>query len=391
MFRPYLDATLDLGLVGFRTSLARESFHQEVYDVCRSVVVVLQMAWAFLIVPSRICQRRWEVKILSCVPEQKRTFEEKLAWMETTIKKHKPNLLVTPQEFFGGIQNVWWNGGRDVAYEQNVVLDPVLKLSKKHGCGIAFGAVVFESNGDARMKRERVYVVDCGEVKGYWDKMFLPAYDHIDVKGSIGITPCSSFEERMKTAEVQGARVNVLFCWEVFSNYLWHVLARSEPDIVLSMIKFGICGWPRKGMDEQSVFGRGFGYGSDGGWLDRLTMAARFDVACPIVCSTNGWDLPARARPLAGVISHYQKEEHTLWHPPSGTRGLVQPQMVMTEVNHLFSRYSRENKHKLQSETNMWPTSEVHEATMMWKVKRREKEMLAAALADPASQLDLWR
>jgi hypothetical protein len=65
--------------------------------------------------------------------------------------------------------------------------------------------------------------------------------------------------------------------------------------------------------------------------------------------------------------------------------------MVMTEVNHLFSRYMRENKHKLRAETNMWPTSEVHEATMMWKVKRREKEMLAAALADPASQLDLWR
>jgi hypothetical protein len=32
MFRPYLDATLDLGLVGFRTSLARESFYQDVYE-----------------------------------------------------------------------------------------------------------------------------------------------------------------------------------------------------------------------------------------------------------------------------------------------------------------------------------------------------------------------
>jgi len=290
-------------------------------------------------------------------------------------------LFVTPQELFGGVQQMFFKTGEPLSYDADTVVGPVLELAKQHDTGIAFGAVIDDPL--LRQRRERIFVVDPTRgVTGTFDKMMLPAYDHIDAKSEIAISPETSFAKRARTAHVKGAEVTILFCWEVWSNYIWHALAQSNADIVLSMIKFGIAGYPTKGKDEQGrACVKGFGYGADGGWLRRLQSASEFDVAAPIVCSTNSWNQPKRSRPLCGTIFPFSDD--SLVYPAKGSRGEIEETFVVDEIDPLVCRYSRENKFKLHEETGEWPTGDVRAKTMMWKVRRMERKFESLATNGP--------
>ena len=322
------------------------------------------------------------MKVISCVPKQSYKFNEKLEWLDNALKKFKPDLFVTPQEFFGGIQQMMFETGEPLSYRAETVVEPILSLARKHDSGIAFGSVIDDPL--LQQRRERIFVVDPERgVTGTFDKMMLPAYDHIDAKSEIAIYPETSFAKRAKTAHVKGADVTILFCWEVWSNYIWHALAQSNADIVLSMIKFGIAGYPIKGKDERGrACVNGFGFGDDGGWLRRLESAAEFDVAAPIVCSTNSWNQPKRARPLCGTIFPYA--ENTLTYPIKGSRGTMNEVFVEDEIDPAVCRYSRENKFKLHEETGEWPSTAVRAKTMMWKVRRMERKFQALSHNAPS-------
>ncbi len=232
---------------------------------------------------------------------------------------------------------------------------------------------------------ERMWLVDHRHggdgVIGHADKMMLPAYDHVDAKSPIGITPEHDLSCRSAAFDVRGARIGILFCWEVHSNYIWHALCRAQPDLVLSMIKFGINGYPQKGHTaEGGAIVAGFGFGDDGGWLERLKMAAKFDLACPIVCSTNSWDLPNKAGALAGVILPWEEKAtgsgragkaHTL-HQTQGP-GLITEHVQVDEIDPLYWRLIRDNKFAMNEAIGEWPSSEARGFTMAWKIKRMER------------------
>lgn len=316
------------------------------------------------------------MKILSCVPQQKYTFKDKLAWIDALAKEHKPDLFVTPQEYFGGVQQLFFNTGEPLVYSESAVLEPIVKLSKKHNMGIMVGALVNDER--IRQHRERIYAVDpAAGVVGFVDKMMLPAYDHIDAKGLTRVVPESDFRKRAVAFEVMGARIGVLFCWEVYSDYIWHAIASAEPDFVVSMIKFGVQGWPSKGQDDSgNAVVKGFGYGNDGGWVERLIMASRYEVCAPIVCSTNSWDQPKRSRPLCGTIYPFDDHENTLWYPAKGERGQIEEHIVIDEFNPLEFRYMRGDKFKYNEATGDWPSGAVRARTMMWKIRRMERKFL---------------
>lgn len=321
------------------------------------------------------------MKVVSCVPRQSYSFADKLDWLDAALKTHKPDLFVTPQEYFGGVQQMFFKTGEPLSYKAEDVVNPIHELAKSYDCGIAFGAVIDDPL--LKQRRERIFVVDPARgVTGTFDKMMLPAYDHIDAKSEIAISPETVFKKRARSAYVKGAEVTILFCWEVWSNFIWHALAKADADFVLSMIKFGIAGYPTKGKDDQGrACVTGFGYGDDGGWLRRLQSAAEFDVAAPIVCATNSWDQPKRSRPLCGTIFPY--EEDTLAYPPKGSRGTIEELFVVDDIDPKKCRYSRENKFKLHEETGEWPSTAVRAKTMMWKVRRMERKFEALATNAP--------
>lgn len=312
------------------------------------------------------------MKVLSCVPQQVYTFADKLKWLDRTAAEFKPDLFVAPQEYFGGVQQLFFNTGEPLHYPEAAITGPCGKLAKKHKMTLAIGALIKDEK--LKQVRERIYLIsNNGTVAGHYDKMILPAYD---IAGLTDVYPETDFAERAKVCEVDGLRLSIMFCWEVYSNYIWHALARAQPDMLLEMIKFGVCGWPQKGKDAKT--GKdvvaGFGFGGDGGWVERLKMGSKFDIAAPIVCSTNSWDLPKRARPLAGVIYPFNEDhEDTLWYPGKGERGNIVEHVQVDEINPLEWRYVRENKHQYMDAVGDWPSGNVRAYTMMWKVKRMER------------------
>lgn len=329
------------------------------------------------------------LNVASCVPAQLYHFEEKLKWAEKQIKKHKPDVLVLPQEYHGGIQHFFFQPQgttEKVSYTPAEIIDPYTALAKKHGVGITVGALV--EDPDLRQIRERIYVIDPNAgVTGHSDKMMLPAYDHIDAKGKTRVTPEDNLENRAKAFDLMGARVSILFCWEVYSSYIWHAISRAQPDFVVSMVKFGVKGWPKKEKINGESCVTGFGFGDDGGWLERLRMAARWDLAAPIICSTNSWNLPKKCGAIAGQILPWDEKAvaEGKWPRPARTsslwvsegKGILDEDHVQVDqVDYLYWRYIRDHKFSLYGATEEWPSSEARAYTMNWKIKRMERKFV---------------
>lgn len=318
------------------------------------------------------------LKIVSCIPEQRFSVASKLDWMEKTLKETSPDILVMPQEYFGGIQQELFNTDEPFTFQEDEILDPVLKLSSDHHAGIIFGALVWDNYWGEN--RERIYGIDPNKGRiGHFDKIHLPAYDHIGAGGKTRVSPERSLETRSTPMEILGARISVLFCWEVFSSYIWHAIARGNPDMVVSCIKFGIRGWPKKDRDVekgQSLI-TGFGFGGDGGWLQRLKMASLYDVAAPIICSTNSWSLPGKSQPLCGTILPWESDLYSssLHFPELNSTPVRDSHIVEEVINPLHWRYTRENKFTFNKHLGYWPESAARVHTMMWKVRRMERKL----------------
>ncbi len=338
------------------------------------------------------------LRIMSCVPSQRYHFKDKLAWAESQLKKHKPDVMVLPQEYHGGIQHFFFaeshQSTEKVAYEPSEIIDPYLKLARKYSAGITVGALI--DDADLGERRERIYVIEPDGMRGFVDKTMLPAYDHIDANGKTRVSPEWNLEHRAQAFPLMGARVSILFCWEVYSSYIWHAISRAQPDFVVSMIKFGVRGWPEKQKIDGESCVTGFGFGGDGGWLERLRMAAKWDIAAPIICSTNSWNLPKKVGAIAGQIMPLEEKDVTegKWQRParhstlwvSEGKGILDEDHVQVDtVDFMYWRYIRDHKFALFNATGEWPSSEARQLTMNWKIKRMERKFvgLPKLAADP--------
>jgi len=326
------------------------------------------------------------------IPAQRYGFLDKLNWLEEQIKKHHPDVAVTSQEYVGGVQCHFFADRPElkqkVAYTQAEFCDPFLDLSRRYNCGIITGGLIDDPQLNER--RERLYVIDPEKgITGWNDKFALPAYDHIDAGGRTKVYPETNLNNRAVAHEICDSRVGILFCWEAVGSHIWNALGRAQPDWVASCIKFGVNGYPMKEKRDGESYVTGFGFGKDGGWLERLHVAAKWDLAAPIICSTNSWNLPNKAGALCGQILPWEEKEqkgdwprparlHTLWNTIKETPGsaVMQERVQVDEVDFLYWRYIRANKFELQEATQEWPSSESREMTMRWKVLRMERKFM---------------
>lgn len=330
---------------------------------------------------------RKSLKVLSCVPRQLYSFEDKFNWVEEQIKIHKPDIVITPQEWHGGISTIFFPQSTEkVAYSPEELTLPYVELSRKHGVGICTGALIDDPVLNER--RERIYVIDPEKgVTGFNDKFALPAYDHVDAGGLTKVFPETNLANRAVAHECCGARLGILFCWESHGFEIWQALHRARPDTIISMIKFGVSSWPQKEKTEkgESIV-TGFGYGDDGDWIRSLQYAA-WQLVSPVINSTNSWNLKNSAGALAGTILPWEEKESkgewarparssTLWNSKDCGAGLIEEHVQCDVVDFLYWRLIREHKFTLFEATNEWPSSEARRLTMRWKVRRLEARMV---------------
>jgi hypothetical protein len=157
-----------------------------------------------------------------------------------------------------------------------------------------------------------------------------------------------------------------------------------KPDLVFNLIKFGPNAWPKvekiKGLNTVV----GFGYGrwaetDDGGWIDRLKMANVWQVKCPIITSTNSWNLNPRCMPLCGIISGIPGQaEDDHWYPRKAD-GLkeIPSTIVISEIDPNKIRASVMNKFVYKDLVGTLPPMEIGKYTMHLKINRIETRILA--------------
>ena len=110
----------------------------------------------------------------------------------------------------------------------------------------------------------------------------------------------------------------------------------------------------------------GFGFGNDGGWEERLRIAAKWDLAAPIICSTNSWITPRRWGRSPGRFFRGKRSRRwnagqvrparldTLWMS-EGKGTLDTDHVQVDEVDYLYWRHIGDDKHKLHEITGQWP------------------------------------
>lgn len=317
------------------------------------------------------------MRILSAVPQQLTKTQEKLDWIDRACREHQPDILVTPQEFFGGAVMML----HQKAFEFNDLYPSIKKLAKTYDCAMAIGVVEVTDEGN---KEAIWFISETGEFLGSLYKFALPKYDHIATKGFGDIVPETDMTERFKTFEMKGMITSGMFCWEVYSDLLWTGLGLLKPDVVFSMIKFGVNAWPivRKNRKTNTNDVVDFGYGSwseDGGWVDRLRMANKWQVKCPIICATNSWNLRPISMPLCGCISGIDGQaQESLWHPTKEDKMKAIPEkIVVDDINPQAVRSCLINKFVYKDMVGEFPPFSLGKYTMMLKINRIEDRILS--------------
>lgn len=320
------------------------------------------------------------VKILSAVPVQLKDYGEKLAWLHKQCSEHRPDILVTPQEFFGGA--VMMSHQRDIEF--SLLYPELKKLNKQFGTAFVVGV---QQKDDSQTNRSAIWFInEHGEYLGRVLKLALPRYDHIATHGFGHVTPEVDFMERFKLFEIHGLQLSAIFCWEVYSDILWTGLGILKPDVVLSMIKFGPNAWPQvKEVDgKQTVTGFGYGTWDSNEWIERLRIASLYQVRCPIISSTNSWNLRPVSKPICGSVAGLpgQLKQETFWEPKRDEGKVIPEKVAIDDIDPGAIRGARQNKFTYKDATGEFPPFSLGKFTMLLKMARIEARILTGREAE---------
>lgn len=315
--------------------------------------------------------------VLSSVPRQLDSVQSKLAWLVSTVETHNPDIAITPQEFFGGAvimpQQKW--------FTKDELLPQLTKLAKRTSSALVVG--VCEKLTQYNV--ESLWFIDeSGEFVGEVRKLALPKYDHVATKGYGELVPELDWEQRFKTFELAGLQVAGVFCWEVYSTLLWAGLSVAKPDLIANCIKFGPNAWPQVKMENGRSVVKGFGYGGwseQGGWIDRMKFAALWEVRCPIVSSTNSWNLRPISMPICGCWTGLDGQgPRSLWHPRKEDKAKQIPEkIVIDEIDRNRVRAVRRNKWAYKEAVGEFPPMSIARFTMLLKMARVEDRILSGS------------
>ena len=303
--------------------------------------------------------------------------QEKLDWLKRVSHSHHPDILVTPQEFFGGA--VMMKHQRDFTFDE--LFPKLSKLCKKNNMALVVG--VQQRDDDGKNRTAIWFINEKGEYQGRVCKFALPRYDHVDTNGFGQVSPETDFEERFKTFQLHTLHVSAMFCWEVYSDILWTGLGILKPDIVFSLIKFGPNAWPKvkklKGLNTVVDFGYGrWAEVDDGGWIDRLKMANVWQIKCPIIVSTNSWNLNPRCMPMCGTISGIDGQAtNDVWYPRKVDKLKEIPEkIIVSEIDENAIRAALQNKWIYKDLVGQFPPMSIGRFTMHLKINRIENRIL---------------
>ena len=316
------------------------------------------------------------VRVLSSVPRQHTTFQDKMEWLRQTHAQYAPDIIVTPQEFFGGIVMM----PNHPTFRKHELLPSLQEFCTERDCGLVVGVLLHDDQ--IKKNREVMWFIDRdGTFQGELTKFALPKYDQAVTGGRGNVVPETDINNRFVCFEICGLVVTGIFCWEVFSNILWTGLGLLKPDVVFSLLKFGPNSWPIvkkiRGMNTITEFGYGNRPNLEHFWIQRLRVASEWQVKCPIVNSTNSWNLRPRSIPICGTICEIPGQAKPTLRYPSNDGEEIPEIIQVDELNPNAIRAALQHKITYKRVVGEWPPFSLIDYTMLLKVRRVEDRILA--------------
>ena len=264
-------------------------------------------------------------------------------------------------------------------FSQDELLLPLSKLASRTATGMVVG--VCERLSDRNVE-SLWFINERGDYLGSLRKLALPKYDHVVTRGYGQLMPETDWSERFKSFSICGLEVTGVFCWEVYSAVLWTGLGVLKPDLICNCVKFGPNAWPKVKREAGKNIVAGFGYGNwkgEGGWIDRLKFASLWETRCPIVSSTNSWNLRPISQPICGTWSGLDGQgPRSLWHPRREDRLREIPEkLIVDRFDRDRVRAVRKNKWAYKDAVGEFPPMSLVKYTMLLKMARVEDRIIS--------------
>lgn len=238
---------------------------------------------------------------------------QKVAWLDRALEANPCDLFLTPQEYFGGTSTaelcrLKGTYTADMPVTEAWLREVIGDVARRHNVHIGIGATV-----QRQVRTEDfLYFDNEGQLLGYHSKMALPAQDSILLGGNSQIAPETDIERACTPVMLPalGLRVGTVFCWQVFFNDAWSLLAANGCNLIVNCIKFAPRAWYAKGETADGYKCRvGFCQEKDGGdpasdslgWIRKLRAESEFKEL-PIAVTCNTWSGGEKYLALCGWV-----------------------------------------------------------------------------------------
>lgn len=234
------------------------------------------------------------VRIVGCIPLPKRDQKAKITEIERLITLSDADIIVLPEEYFGGLQP----DGRIISYNVCQLADKLEEIARGYDCGIVVGVV--ESEKD-KMYQALWFVDERGRFLGSERKYNLARYEI-----QYGLASNDNHELRKQTYEIKNLRITGVLCWEIHDLQIRAACDFAKPDLLVDAIKFPINFFTvYKKLDGRyqlaSLHRSDTGYEE---WVEKIEGFSA-DSLSVVVASCNAdfalREMPSTAKPLACV------------------------------------------------------------------------------------------
>jgi len=244
-----------------------------------------------------------KIKLAVCIPYTKETVEEKIEEIERVADKSMADIVLFPQEYFGGPtkENGKWK------IKSHSLRGPLFKklkeTTKEHNIGLAVG-LIEKGTGENKGKLfQTLWFFDSGKFKGLERKYNRAAYEMSFYKLS------ESPERRVtkKPNKMKRTTGTGILCWEAFNFSMKAAIYDRSPDWVLDAIKFPTDYYPRKFDEVNGITSFAKDEKSNRAWKEKLGNIATDCLTLVPYCSNATFSvfddiLPDDATPMAGII-----------------------------------------------------------------------------------------
>jgi len=235
------------------------------------------------------------VRIVGCIPKYYKNNEAKLSEIERIIADSNANILLLPEEYFGGPDSI---GKLESFSTKSKLFFSLSEIANRYSCGMTVGLI---EEKDSRKYQAMWFFDEKGVHLGTERKHNLARYELYNY----GLEKAENYDRHVYS--MKGTKGTCVFCWEVHDIRARVACDEVTPDWILDAIKFPpdclttyVEESPQKTIKELIKSKETYTE-----WLEKLKLLASDLITLVVATCGTHFSLcrpPKKARPIAAII-----------------------------------------------------------------------------------------